>query len=224
MTTILIVEDEPMVQIGITAAVNREKGLKIVGRTAQGEKAIKLAHQLLPDIVLMDIGLKGSINGIEATRQIKMSPQNREKTKVLMITASAQEKEVLEVFNSGADGYCVKGIEPETLILAIKTTAEGSTYLDSKIAHYIIKNNYSPQPTKDFHSKYNLSKQESEILELLAKGYTNSEIAVYQSISVSTVKKHLTQIFGKLRVKDRTNAALKAYQEVVTQGQIHKGD
>lgn len=223
MTTILIVEDEPLIQIGITAAVAREDGLKIVGRTAEGEKAIKLVQQLNPDIVLMDIALKGDMNGIEVTRQIKMFPQNRRQTKILMVTASAEEKEVLEVFNSGADGYCVKGIEPDSLLLAIKTTAEGSVYLDAKIARYLIKNNYPSTPTKNFNSKYQLTKQEAEILELLAKGYTNSEIAVYQAIRTSTVKKHLTQIFNKLKVKDRTNAALKAYKERVSISKLRKG-
>lgn len=204
--TVLIVEDEPIVQAGLTQVIENHTDLKITATLDNGSLAVKTALKLKPELILMDIGLQ-QLDGIQGTKQIK---QLLPKTKVIILSAASPPEQVLAAFASGADGYYVKGSSIQRLVNAINTVREGSVYLDGQIANLLI-NNKPPQPQLN-SSPIALKKQETLILNLMAEGYSNTQIGAELQLKPNTVKGYLQQIFAKLQVSDRVQAAVKACQ------------
>ncbi|MGK7875390.1 MAG: response regulator [Xenococcaceae cyanobacterium] len=210
--SILIVEDDPMMQIGLSRMLSTQ-GITIAGQVEDGNLAVDTALKLKPDIVLMDIGLPG-LDGIGAMQRIKaVLPDVR----IVILTSYADEDKVLAAISSGADAYCVKGTSIAQLCAAITTVAEGSVYLDAKIADYVVKNVVpkTPTPTKnDANSSedFGFSEREIQVLRLLAEGKSNTEIGEALHLSPNTIKGHIRRILLKMSVSDRVKAAVKALQ------------
>ncbi|MGB3237675.1 MAG: response regulator transcription factor [Geitlerinemataceae cyanobacterium] len=200
---VLIVEDDPMMQLGLEQALSSQPDLKIVGLVEDGFLAVKAALDLEPDLIVMDIGLPRQ-DGIAATQQIKKALPN---VRVVMLTSYTAETEVVAALSSGADAYCVKGANIDRLLTAIYTAREGGAYLDPQVAHRVMQHLKPPMPSQNFGE---LSPRELEVLKLVVEGLSNIEIAEALFLSPNTVKTHVRGIMNKLAVNDRVQAAVTA--------------
>ncbi|WP_204151381.1 response regulator transcription factor [Leptolyngbya sp. CCY15150] len=205
LTRILIVEDDPMMQLGLEQSLSSQPTLTVVGRAEDGYTAIALAKTLTPDIVVMDIGLP-RLDGIAATQQIKTALPT---TRVVMLTSHTSETEVISALSSGADAYCVKGTSVESLLAAIAAATEGASYLDPQVARLVM--DHLKPPTQSSSGMIGqLSQREMEVLTLMVEGHSNPEIAAQLFLSPNTVKTHVRGIMNKLAVDDRVQAAVVA--------------
>lgn len=203
MTEVFIVEDHAFTRDGLRVAINREPDLEVVGEARSAEEALEQLPRLQATVVLVDIGLPG-IDGIELTKTLK---QKHPSLRVVIFTVHQLEAEVLAAVASGADAYCLKSSDPASLILALRSAALGSTYLDPQIAHVVLRQVVVPEGGVE------LSPRELEVLRLVADGKANKEIAQSLEISLSTVKTHLEDVLRKLSALDRTQAAVKALKQ-----------
>lgn len=200
---ILIVEDDPMMQLGLEQALSAQGQFEIVGQAEDGYLGVEAALKLKPDLVVMDIGLP-RLDGVAATQQIKTAlPQ----THVVMLTSHTSETEIVAALSSGADAYCIKGASIDRLLTAIAAAQDGATYLDPQIARRIMENLKPPSPAGN---PVLLSEREQEVLKLMVEGYSNPEIAAALYLSPNTVKTHVRGIMNKLAVDDRVQAAVVA--------------
>jgi DNA-binding NarL/FixJ family response regulator len=202
---ILIVEDDPLIQLGLEQYLEEFTQFQIVGQAADGYRAIDIAQKLAPDLVIMDIGLP-KLDGIAATQKIKMTVPE---IKIVMLTSHDTETEMMASFTSGADAYCIKGTSLKGLLAAIATAQQGAIYLDPQIASQAIAY-FRPQAKLRNNPPEQLSQRELEVLELIVEGNSNPLIAQQLYISVSTVKTHVRSIMNKLAVNDRVQAAVVA--------------
>ena len=202
---VLIVEDDPMMQLGLEQSLASQPNLAIAGLAADGYAAIELAQKLQPDVVVMDIGLP-RLDGIAATQQIKAAfPHIR----VVMLTSHKQDIEVIGALSSGADAYCIKGTSIEQLRMAIAAVQEGASYLDPQIARRVL-DHLKPPVLAATEAVAQLSQRELEVLKLMVEGLSNPEIAAALYLSPNTVKTHVRGIMNKLAVDDRVQAAVVA--------------
>ncbi|WP_427159282.1 response regulator [Aliinostoc sp. HNIBRCY26] len=210
---ILLVEDDELFRLGLRVRLQQEPGLEIVAEAEDGETAIELVKQHLLDVVLLDIGLPG-IGGIEACRQIK---QQNPLLPILVFTSHSQKPLITRLIEAGAQGYCLKGIAAEKLVLALRSVAAGASWWDATATQEIRSSlSYElSQPESDNLIKpaNPLTGREQEILSLLAAGKTNQEIANTLCIATGTVRVHIHAILQKLEVSDRTQAVLVALQK-----------
>ena len=203
--TLLIVDDDPMMRLGLTAALSQQADFTIVGEATDGRQGIDQASKLKPDIVLMDVGMPG-MDGIEATQTLKAQfPDMR----VVMLTSHTDETEIIAALSSGADAYCVKGADVEALANVIRVAASGAAYLDPQIAQKVMQN-LTPARPKLEQSEGLLSDREHEVLELIVEGLSNTEIGQKLYLSPNTVKTYVKGIMNKLVVSDRVQAAVAA--------------
>ncbi|MBO3459515.1 response regulator transcription factor [Aetokthonos hydrillicola Thurmond2011] len=202
---VLIVEDDPMMQLGLEQSLMAHPQLEIVGQAEDGYLGVQAALKLKPDIVVMDIGLP-RLDGIAATQQIKTALPD---THVVMLTSHKTDTEIFAALSSGADAFCIKGASIERLLNAISAAVEGATYLDPQIARRVIDNLKPPSPTKNENAA-NLSSRELEVLKLMVEGFSNPEIAQKLYLSPNTIKTHVRGIMNKLSVDDRVQAAVVA--------------
>ncbi|KAB8318812.1 response regulator transcription factor [Tolypothrix campylonemoides VB511288] len=200
---ILIVEDDPMMQLGLEQSLMAHPQLEIVGQAEDGYLGVQAALKLKPGLVVMDIGLP-RLDGIAATQQIKAALPE---THVVMLTSHQTDTEIIAALSSGADAYCIKGASVERLLSAIAAAVEGATYLDPQIARRVIDNLKPPSPSGN---AANLSQRELEVLKLMVEGLSNPEIAEKLYLSPNTVKTHVRGIMNKLSVDDRVQAAVVA--------------
>jgi DNA-binding NarL/FixJ family response regulator len=200
---VLIVEDDPMMQLGLEQTLGEYPQLTIVGHAGDGYLAVEMAKSLKPDIIVMDIGLPRQ-DGIAATQQIKaILPEIH----IVILTSHMTEIEVIAALSSGADAFCIKGTNVDRLIAAIAAAQEGATYLDPQIARRVIEH-LKPPTSKTIIGQ--LSQREMEVLKLMVDGYSNPEIATALYLSPNTIKTHIRGIMNKLAVDDRVQAAVVA--------------
>ena len=203
--TLLIVDDDPMMRLGLTAALSQQTGFTVLGEATDGRQGVEQAYSLKPDIVLMDVGMPG-MDGIEATQTLKARcPEMR----VVMLTSHTDETEVIAALSSGADAYCIKGTDAEALANAIRVAASGAAYLDPKIAQQVMRN-LTPARPKVEGSGGLLSDREQEVLQLIVEGLNNTEIGQKLYLSPNTIKTYVKGIMNKLVVSDRVQAAVAA--------------
>ena len=212
---VIIVEDYKLTRVGLRYALNEIENINVIAEAQNAESALVLIEREKPDVVLMDLGLPG-INGLEATSKIKtISP----KTKVIILTSHDREEEVVASLGAGANGYCLKDIDPITLSNVIKNVAKGACWIDSNVAHLALKCFPKPESTEIMSNSANqdpkarLTERENEVLKLLVQGKSNTEIASELIVSVHTAKAHVCSILQKLCVDDRVQAAVKAIKE-----------
>lgn len=197
---VLVVDDHWIVRQGLRLFLKDEPGLTVVGEAEDGEEAVRLASELRPDVVLMDILMPG-LDGIEATARIKAEVPDVE---VIALTSVLRDNSVSEAIQAGAIGYLLKDTNGAELVRAIRSAAEGKVQLSPEAATRLAREVRSPGHVE------HLTEREAEILRLVARGLANKEIARQLSISEKTVKVHLNNVFGKLGVHSRTQAALHA--------------
>ncbi|MEG4230804.1 response regulator transcription factor [Microcoleus sp. Pol11C3] len=205
LKTILIVEDDPMMQLGLQHILNNQPHLTVVAQAVNGNEAVSAALQHQPDIALMDIDLPG-IDGIAAAQQIRAALPH---TRILMLTHHSNPTHVMAALSSGAHGYCVKGTNAEQLLAAITTVQEGGSYLDRKIADCVLQNLKTPLPDS-YADDIKLTEREMQVLQQLVEGKSNKQIAAELGMSVHTAKGHVEMIIAKFEASDRTQAAVKA--------------
>jgi two-component system, NarL family, response regulator len=213
---ILLVEDDELFRLGLVVRLQQEKGIEILAEAIDGEMAIELTNQYLPDVVLLDVGLPG-IGGVEACRQIK---QLHPKIPVLVLTSHFKKQLIEQLIAVGASGYCLKGIEAETLILALRSVAAGASWWDAATTTEI-RAAFKSTPVQETNENNPLTGRETEILALIAAGKSNHEIAQQLHITIGTVRVHVHAILQKLEVRDRTSAAIMAIQQnliITTEG------
>lgn len=200
---IVLVDDHRLVQEGIASLLEQTEGIAICGKCASGEEAIDLVRSLNPDVVLMDIMMKG-MTGIEATRWIK---EQNSTTKVILCSTEVKKEFVSAGIKSGIDGYIPKDASKETLLEAIQKVCEGERYFTEAITKLIFEDFYlAEKGEKKRERKFaeGLTDRESEILKLVAEGVGNKEIGERLFISVRTVETHKTHILDKLGLKNAT--------------------
>jgi two-component system response regulator NreC len=195
---ILIADDHTIFRSGLRLLLASEPGFEVVGEAEDGDQVIALAHELLPDVVLMDIGMPGT-NGLEATKRIKeLIPA----VNVLVLTMHRSEEYFFQMLEAGASGYVLKGAETSDLIQSVRTVARGEVFLYPSLAARLVEE-YLRERSETSSPSSKLTPRESQILQLIADGYTNKEIAEMLVISPSTVHSHLTNLMQKLEFTKR---------------------
>ena len=206
---ILIVDDQELFREGLHTLLSVQPDLQVVGEARNGEEALRLAGELNPDVVLMDLHMP-VLNGAAATRHLKST---RPEIKVIVLTTFDDDEDVFEGLRAGAIGYLLKDVASEKLVEAIRAVARGAAFLQPSITGKVLAEfaRLSPSlPPQAQPLVEPLSERELDILRLLSQGASNKEIADDLVITVGTVKNHVTSILAKLGVRDRTQAALKA--------------
>jgi DNA-binding NarL/FixJ family response regulator len=201
---ILVVDDHSVVRQGLRMFLGLDPDLEIVGEAADGAEAVKMAHLLNPDVVLMDM-LMPVMDGIEATRTIR---QQLPDTEVIALTSVLEDAAVVGAIRAGAIGYLLKDTQSDELRRAIKAAAEGQVQLSPQAAARLMREVRTP----DVPAPQALTEREMDVLKLLARGKANKEIALELIIGEKTVKTHVSNILLKLGVQSRTQAALYAAQ------------
>jgi NarL family two-component system response regulator LiaR len=200
---IVLVDDHHVVRRGLRSFLESYPDIAVVGEAANGEEILEKIAELLPDVVVMDVRMPGGIDGIEATRHLRLlSPH----TQVVVLTAHTDDARVVAALREGAIGYVRKDAAPEVLLMAVRGAARGQSVLDPAVAGAVLQ--------ELFHSSGlqpdELTDREVEVLRQLAQGRTNREIALLLTISEETVKTHVGNILAKLHLAHRTQAALYA--------------
>jgi DNA-binding NarL/FixJ family response regulator len=210
MTRVLVADDQAVVRGGLRMILEAQKDFEVVGEAADGREALMLARELNPDVVLMDIRMP-NLDGIEATRRlVNVSPASR----VLVLTTYGLDEHVYEALKAGAAGFFVKTDSPDRLVAGIRAVAEGDVLLGPETTRRLVEHftsglppNASAPPELD-----ELTPREREVLVLVARGYSNAEIAQHLYVSEGTVKTHVAKVLAKLGLRDRVQAVVFAYE------------
>ena len=208
---VLIVDDHAIVRKGICALLSEADGFEVVGEAGNGQEAVLAAQEIQPDVILMDLLMPG-MDGIEATRQIT----NRQpKARILVLTSFAADNKVFPAIKAGAAGYLLKDSSPEELVRAIRQVQRGEPSLHPTIARKLLQE--IARPAEQQPAPEALTASEMEVLRLIAQGLSNQEIADRIAVSEPTVRAHVSRILGKLHLASRTQAALYAVREGLTE-------
>jgi len=211
---VIICDDQAIVRDGLAMLLNLEKDIEVVGQAQDGAEAVEQAGQQQPDLVLMDLKMPG-MNGIEATRQIRA---RYPAIKVLVLTTYDDDEWVFDAIRAGAAGYLLKDTPREAVIQAVRGTVAGKSFVDPAVAGKLLGQvaGQQTQPATLITDK--LTGREVDVLRLLARGFTNADIAARLHLSEGTVRNHVSAILAKLGVSDRTQAAVIAIQHGLGSG------
>lgn len=202
---IMLADDHPVARAGIRKFLNRAADIEIVGEAVDGNQALELARELVPDVLLLDIELPG-VKGLEVARELQASGSP---TKILVLSTYDDKQFIFGLLGNGAAGYLTKEEVPETIVEAVRGVARGEKGWVSRRVAAIMS---AWTQTDDVSSK-NLTPRELDVLKWVVKGKTNQEIGMELGISQKTVEKHLESVFAKLKVTSRVEAAVLAVQE-----------
>lgn len=205
MIRVLFADDHEMVRIGVSSYLSAQPDIEVVAEADDGEPAVKLALELKPDIILMDLVMK-KMDGIEATKRIL---EEWPEAKIIIVTSFLDDEKVYPALEAGATSYLLKTSKADEIADAIRKTYEGQSILEPEVAGKLMNRMRKPK-VKELHDQ--LTEREKEVLLLLAAGKTNQEIAEELFIAVKTVKVHVSNILSKLEVQDRTQAVVYAFQ------------
>ena len=204
--TVMLVDDHAIVRQGLRTYLELQPDLEVVGEASDGQMAITMARDKLPDIILMDLVMPNS-DGVEATREITSTSPS---TKIIVLTSFSEDEKVFASIKAGAQGYLMKDVLPQDLVRAIRTVHRGEAQLDPEIARKLMQEFTNPQPAAP---KHDLTDRELEVLTLIAHGKSNKEISEELVLSEKTVKTHVSNILQKLHLSDRTQAAVYALRQ-----------
>jgi NarL family two-component system response regulator LiaR len=206
---VLLVDDHKIVRQGVRAYLQTLSDIEVVAEADSGAAALTAVKRHQPNVVLMDLEMPGELDGIEATRQIR---KLRPETQVIVVTSHHQDEFIFPAVRAGAISYLLKDVEPEELAEAIRKAAQGEATLDSRVASRIMKELQGLRK-EEINPFTELSEREYEVLQLVAAGKSNAEIAEALVIGESTVKTHIGNLLKKLHLDDRTQAAVYAWQK-----------
>jgi len=206
--TVVIADDHEMVRAGIKSYLEVQDDITVVGEGENGEQAVELVKDTVPQVVLLDLKMPG-MDGIEAARKIKMASP---RTQIIVLTSYHEDRHIFPALKAGAVSYLLKDVKAADLAQAVRGAAKGEAALHPRVAERVIREFRSDSPnTRNLFT--DLSERELEVLSLIARGRSNSTIAEELFISVGTVKGHVSNILGKLQLADRTQAAVYAWEQ-----------
>ena len=217
MIRVLLADDQALVRTGIRMIVDAQPDMRVVGEAGDGSEAIDRAHELAPDVVLLDVRMP-HLDGLEALPQLVAAPGA---PRIIVLTTFDLDEYVFEALERGASGFLLKGAPADQLLAGIRAAAAGDALIDASvtrrlIARFVARRPASPPAGADLES---LTDREREVLELLARGLTNAEIADRLVVSGATVKTHVARVLAKLGLRDRVQAVILAYEAgLVTPG------
>jgi DNA-binding NarL/FixJ family response regulator len=197
--SVMVVDDHPLIRVGIAAIVNARSDMAVVAQAGTGEEAVELFRRHKPDITLMDLRLPGNMSGVDAIAAIRKGSPN---ARFIVVTTYEGDEDIHRAFEAGAQGYIIKGMPYQTLVEAVQRVHAGKRFLPPPVASALA----SRMPDSD------LSSRELEVLQLLVAGKSNKEIAQSLGITEATVKSHVSTILMRLNVSDRTQAVVTALQ------------
>ncbi|GAA4827377.1 response regulator transcription factor [Garicola koreensis] len=208
---VLIVDDQSMIRAGFAALLDAQPDIEVVGTADDGAGITDEVRRSRPDVVLMDIRMP-KVSGLEATRTVLGLAG--EAPKVLMLTTFDADEYVFSALRAGASGFLLKDAAPEELIHAVRVVAEGQALLSPKITRTLIADYASrpASPQKNAARLLGLTERELDVMRLVARGFTNTEIAAELFLAEQTVKTHVSRILGKLQLRDRTQIVVTAYE------------
>lgn len=210
MTRVLIADDDDLMRAGLAELLSADLEIEIVGEASTGREAVERARRLAPDVVLMDVRMP-DLDGIAATRELaSLVPGAR----VLILTTFEQDDYIFGGLRAGASGFLLKRTRPEELIAAVHTIAAGDSLLSPSVTRRVI-DRMAQQPTPELADKAKLEEltpREREVLELIARGLSNREIAAALGVEDSTIRTHVKRILMKLELRDRVQAVMFAYE------------
>jgi DNA-binding NarL/FixJ family response regulator len=209
--SVLIVDDQALVRAGFRMILDAEEDIEVAGEAADGAAAVEEAKRLAPDVILMDVRMP-QVDGIEATRRVLA---NGTDTKVVMLTTFDMDEYVYDALRAGASGFLLKDVPPEQLVAGIRAVARGDALLAPSVTRRVIEEfvRRPPSSVRTLPAEVaELTARELEVLKLVAKGLSNSEIAKELFVSETTVKTHVAHVLTKLGVRDRVQAVVLAYE------------
>jgi DNA-binding NarL/FixJ family response regulator len=214
MTTVLLADDQELVRSGFRLILELADGIEVVGEAADGREAVRLAKELQPDVVLMDVRMP-ELDGIEATRRLR---QAGVEARVLVLTTFDLDEYVYGAMRAGASGFLLKDAPREQLVTAVRTVGRGEALLAPAITKRLIERFVDrPAPLEAAPALAELSGRELEVLRLVARGLSNAEIAAELVIGEATVKTHVARVLRKLDLRDRVQAVVLAYESGVVE-------
>jgi len=201
--SIIVIDDHPLFRKGVTQLISMDKDFELLGEAASGREGVELAKRLKPDLILLDLNMKG-MDGLQTLKALKECDLEAQ---IIMLTVSNAEEDLLQALRLGADGYLLKDMEPEVLLGKLRGAAKGQFVLDQSLsgmlAHAVRDDNTAPPP-----DDVSLTEREQEILALIAEGMSNKLIARELNISDGTVKVHVKNLLRKLNLRSRLQAAV----------------
>ena len=206
---LLIADDQHLVRTGLQVILDTEPDIEVIGQASTGLEAVTMAHELRPDVVLMDIRMP-ELDGIEATRQI--TTRKNLSTRVLVLTTFDVDQYVFEALRAGASGFLLKDVPADQLVTGVRMTAAGDALLAPSITRRLIEQFAAAPPAETPAALDDLTPRELEVFRLIAKGMSNAEIAAQLFIGDATVKTHVTRLLTKLDLRDRVQAVVLAYE------------
>ena len=209
---VLIADDQALVRAGFRMILEAEEDMEVVGEAADGREAVEEARRLRPDVVLMDVRMP-DVDGIEATR--RLLGDDGAAVKVVMLTTFDMDEYVYDALRAGASGFLLKDVPPEQLVAGIRAVASGDALLAPSVTRRVIEEFVRRPPTsvRTLPPKFaELTARELEVLKLIARGLANAEIAKELFVSETTVKTHVAHILMKLKLRDRVQAVVFAYE------------
>lgn len=208
-TRIVLADDHPLLRKALRDLLEKEAAFEIIGEAGDGEEAVMLATQIMPDVVIMDISMP-NLDGLQATQQIKARCPN---VAVLVLTVHTDDECILEILKAGAAGYLIKSAFGDEVVHAVRAVATGDMVLSAPIGQRLLKQaaRFPTRPVQ-LEAGEKLSARELEVLKLTARGLSNKDVASALGIKLRTVKGHLADVFSKLRVASRTEAVIAGLQ------------
>jgi DNA-binding NarL/FixJ family response regulator len=210
---VLIADDQPLVRSGFRMVIDERDDLELVGEAADGAQALRLARELEPDVILMDVRMP-NVDGIEATRSLVEAGSA---ARILVLTTFDLDEYVFAAVRAGASGFLLKDAEPDELVDAIRVVAAGNSLFGPSATQHLVERFAQATSAAANPSLDELTEREREILGLLARGLSNAEIADRLYLSETTVKTHVSAVLRKLGVRDRVQAVIAAYESGVVQ-------
>jgi len=215
LTRVLITDDDDLMRAGLVELLTTDPEIEIIGQASTGREAVDLARRLAPDVVLMDVRMP-DLDGIAATRELSRAAPG---TRVLILTTFEQDDYIFGALRAGASGFLLKRARPEELIAAVHTIASGDSLLSPSVTRRVI-DRMAQQPTPEVADQaklHELTPREREVLELIARGLSNREIAAALGVEESTIRTHVKRTLMKLGLRDRVQVVIFAYESGVNQ-------